>query len=243
MTDLQRIEGTWLVGKLVTLASGDELQAGDTVAYDASGLPEFAAALGLPVEALASVTTQLKVSLTEDATGVDADEQRVIALVEELLAEPYFVPASTPVFAQLQYFQEARENIALVVDEYGALRGIVTLEDIIIEEIVGEINDEFDEVEADYKKIGDNMYVFEAKTSLNDFCRVFEIESAYFEKAKGESETLAGLIIELFGRIPSAGEEIEFEDFTFKVQSVDTRRIKKVRVTQRVSADQDDSQN
>jgi CBS domain containing-hemolysin-like protein len=113
----------------------------------------------------------------------------------------------------------------------------------IIEEIVGEINDEFDEVEADYKKLADNVYVFEAKTSLNDFCRVFEMESTYFEKAKGESETLAGLIIELFGRIPSAGEDIEFEDFSFKVQSVDMRRIKKVRVTHRPPAELDDSKN
>jgi gliding motility-associated protein GldE len=159
-----------------------------------------------------------------------------------LLHTPFFVPENKKIDDLLYDFQEKRVHMAIIVNEYGETEGLVTMEDII-EEIVGEINDEFDEVEADYKKIGDNMYVFEAKTSLNDFCRVFEIESAYFEKAKGESETLAGLIIELFGRIPSAGEEIEFEDFTFKVQSVDTRRIKKVRVTQRVSADQDDSQN
>ncbi|MEY3956601.1 MAG: hypothetical protein RLZ73_1056, partial [Bacteroidota bacterium] len=107
-------------------------------------------------------------------------------------------------------FQEKRVHMAIIVNEYGETEGLVTMEDII-EEIVGEINDEFDEVEADYKKIAENIYVFEAKTSLNDFCRVFEIDGAYFEKAKGESETLAGLIIELFGRIPSAGEEIEFE--------------------------------
>ncbi|MFD3293561.1 gliding motility-associated protein GldE [Aquirufa sp. KTFRIE-69F] len=159
-----------------------------------------------------------------------------------LLHSPFFVPENKKIDDLLYDFQEKRVHMAVIVNEYGETEGLVTMEDII-EEIVGEINDEFDEVEADYKKIGDNIYVFEAKTSLNDFCRVFEIEAAYFEKAKGESETLAGLIIELFGRIPSAGEEIEFEDFTFKVQSVDTRRIKKVRVTQRVSADQDDSQN
>jgi gliding motility-associated protein GldE len=159
-----------------------------------------------------------------------------------LLHTPFFVPENKKIDDLLYDFQEKRVHMAVIVNEYGETEGLVTMEDII-EEIVGEINDEFDEVEADYKKIGDNIYVFEAKTSLNDFCRVFEIEAAYFEKAKGESETLAGLIIELFGRIPSAGEEIEFEDFTFKVQSVDTRRIKKVRVTQRVSADQDDSQN
>ena len=159
-----------------------------------------------------------------------------------LLHTPFFVPENKKIDDLLYDFQEKRVHMAVIVNEYGETEGLVTMEDII-EEIVGEINDEFDEVEADYKKIGDNIYVFEAKTSLNDFCRVFEIEAAYFEKAKGESETLAGLIIELFGRIPSAGEEIEFEDFTFKVQSVDTRRIKKVRVTQRMAADQDDSQN
>ena len=159
-----------------------------------------------------------------------------------LLHSPFFVPENKKIDDLLYDFQEKRVHMAIIVNEYGETEGLVTMEDII-EEIVGEINDEFDEVEADYKKIADNIYVFEAKTSLNDFCRVFEIEAAYFEKAKGESETLAGLIIELFGRIPSAGEEIEFENFTFKVQSVDTRRIKKVRVTQSVSADQDDSQN
>ena len=159
-----------------------------------------------------------------------------------LLHSPFFVPENKKIDDLLYDFQEKRVHMAVIVNEYGETEGLVTMEDII-EEIVGEINDEFDEVEADYKKMGDNIYVFEAKTSLNDFCRVFEIEASYFEKAKGESETLAGLIIELFGRIPSAGEEIEFEDFTFKVQSVDTRRIKKVRVTQRVAADQDDSQN
>ena len=159
-----------------------------------------------------------------------------------LLHNPFFVPENKKIDDLLYDFQEKRVHMAIIVNEYGETEGLVTMEDII-EEIVGEINDEFDEVEADYKKIADNIYVFEAKTSLNDFCRVFEIEAAYFEKAKGESETLAGLIIELFGRIPSAGEEIEFENFTFKVQSVDTRRIKKVRVTHQPEADQDDSQN
>ena len=122
-----------------------------------------------------------------------------------LLHSPFFVPENKKIDDLLYDFQEKRVHMAIIVNEYGETEGLVTMEDII-EEIVGEINDEFDEVEADYKKIADNIYVFEAKTSLNDFCRVFEIEAAYFEKAKGESETLAGLIIELFGRIPSAGE-------------------------------------
>lgn len=159
-----------------------------------------------------------------------------------LLHSPFFVPENKKIDDLLYDFQEKRVHMAIIVNEYGETEGLVTMEDII-EEIVGEINDEFDEVEADYKKIADNVYVFEAKTSLNDFCRVFEVETLYFEKAKGESETVAGLIIELFGRIPSAGEEIDCEDFTFKVQSVDTRRIKKVRVTYRPVAELDDSQN
>ena len=159
-----------------------------------------------------------------------------------LIHSPFFVPENKKIDDLLYDFQEKRVHMAIIVNEYGETEGLVTMEDII-EEIVGEINDEFDEVEADYKKMADNIYVFEAKTSLNDFCRVFEIDGAYFEKAKGESETLAGLIIELFGRIPSAGEEIEFENFTFKVQSVDMRRIKKVRVTQRPPADLDDSKH
>ena len=159
-----------------------------------------------------------------------------------LLHSPFFVPENKKIDDLLYDFQEKRVHMAIIVNEYGETEGLVTMEDII-EEIVGEINDEFDEVEADYKKVSENVYLFEAKTSLNDFCRVFEVEAAYFEKAKGESESLAGLIIELFGRIPSAGEDIEFEDFNFKVQSVDTRRIKKVRVTHRPAADQDDSQN
>ena len=159
-----------------------------------------------------------------------------------LLHSPFFVPENKKIDDLLYDFQEKRVHMAIIVNEYGETEGLATMEDII-EEIVGEINDEFDEVEADYKKLADNVYVFEAKTSLNDFCRVFEMESTYFEKAKGESETLAGLIIELFGRIPSAGEDIEFEDFSFKVQSVDMRRIKKVRVTHRPPADLDDSKN
>ena len=101
----------------------------------------------------------------------------------------------------------------------------------IIEEIVGEINDEFDVETADYKQLDDQNYLFEAKTSLNDFCRVFDLESVYFEKAKGESETLGGLMIELFGRIPNSGEELTYESFKFKIQSVDARRIKKVKVS------------
>lgn len=147
-----------------------------------------------------------------------------------LLHQPFFVPENKKIDDLLYDFQEKRVHMAIVVNEYGETEGLVTMEDII-EEIVGEINDEFDDEEVDYKKLDEQNYLFEAKTSLNDFCRVFDMDISFFEKGKGESETLGGLLIELFGRIPNSNEEISFESFLFRVQSVDTRRIKKIKVT------------
>jgi putative hemolysin len=147
-----------------------------------------------------------------------------------LIHQPYFVPENKKIDDLLYDFQEKRVHMAIVVNEYGETEGLVTMEDII-EEILGEINDEFDDEEADYKRLEDNVYLFEAKTSLNDFARVFDLDSTHFEKVKGESETLGGLLIELFSRIPHSGEEIDFEPFKFKIQSVDTRRIKKIKIT------------
>ena len=147
-----------------------------------------------------------------------------------LLHQPFFVPENKKIDDLLYDFQEKRVHMAVVVNEYGETEGLVTMEDII-EEIVGEINDEFDDETADYKRLDEQNYLFEAKTSLNDFCRVFDLDAVYFEKAKGESETLGGLMIELFGRIPNSGEEMAWEDFEFKIQSVDARRVKKVKVT------------
>jgi gliding motility-associated protein GldE len=147
-----------------------------------------------------------------------------------LLHQPFFVPENKKIDDLLYDFQEKRVHMAIVVNEYGETEGLVTMEDII-EEIVGEINDEFDDETADYKRLDEQNYLFEAKTSLNDFCRVFDLDVVYFEKAKGESETLGGLMIELFGRIPNSGEEMVWEDFEFKIQSVDTRRVKKVKVS------------
>lgn len=147
-----------------------------------------------------------------------------------LLHQPFFVPENKKIDDLLYDFQEKRVHMAVVVNEYGETEGLVTMEDII-EEIVGEINDEFDDETADYKRLDEQSYLFEAKTSLNDFCRVFDLDVVYFEKAKGESETLGGLMIELFGRIPNSGEEMAWEDFEFKIQSVDARRVKKVKVT------------
>jgi putative hemolysin len=148
-----------------------------------------------------------------------------------LLHQPFFVPENKKIDDLLYDFQEKRVHMAIVVNEYGETEGLVTMEDII-EEIVGEINDEFDDETADYKRLDENTFLFEAKTSLNDFSRVFDLEPVYFEKAKGESETLGGLMIELFGRIPNSGEEMQFEAFQFKIQSVDARRVKKIVVTQ-----------
>ena len=152
-----------------------------------------------------------------------------------LLHQPYFVPENKKIDDLLADFQEKRVHMAIVVNEYGETEGLVTMEDII-EEIVGEINDEFDEEEADFKRLEENVYLFEAKTSLNDFAKIFDLDPTHFEKVKGESETLGGLLIELFSRIPHSGEEIDFHPFKFKIQSVDTRRIKKIKVTQMKSS-------
>lgn len=156
-----------------------------------------------------------------------------------LLHQPFFVPENKKIDDLLYDFQEKRVHMAVVVNEYGETEGLVTMEDII-EEIVGEINDEFDDETKDYKRIDESTYIFEAKTSLNDFCKVFDLESTYFEKSRGESETLGGMMIELFARIPNAGEEVAFESFVFKVQSVDVRRVKKVHVKVTTQEKQDE---
>ena len=131
----------------------------------------------------------------------------------------------------LAEFQEKKNHLAIVVDEYGGTSGLVTLEDVI-EEIVGDINDEFDEEDVSYSKIDKNNYLFDGKTNIKDFCRVLDDEDeAIFEQEKGESETLAGLILEISGKFPKRGEEINFKNYTFTVVSLDRKRIKQVKVT------------
>lgn len=120
--------------------------------------------------------------------------------------------------------------MAVVVNEYGETEGLVTMEDII-EEIVGDIKDEFDEDEIGYTKIDNYTYVFEGKTLLTDFCKVLNLDFNTFEKIRGESESLGGMLLELFGRLPNASEETNFGAYTFRVVSADNKRIKKVRVT------------
>ncbi len=151
---------------------------------------------------------------------------------ESLLRPAFFVPENKKINDLLKEFQVKKIHLAIVVDEYGGTSGIVTLEDIL-EEIVGEISDEFDSKgdEIIYSKIDDNNYLFEGKTLINDFCKILEIEDDIFNNVKGESDTLAGLILEMTGKIPEKEESITFMNFIFKIQEVDKRRIKSIRVT------------
>ncbi len=147
------------------------------------------------------------------------------------LRSAFYVPENKPISDLLKEFQSEKIHLAIVVDEYGGTSGIVTLEDII-EEIVGEINDEFDSAdEADYHKIDKYNYEFEAKTPLNDFCKIIGIEISHFDEYRGESDTLAGLILEHEGVIPAKGHHIKIDGFTFTIQEVDSRRIVKLKVT------------
>lgn len=151
---------------------------------------------------------------------------------QALLRPAFFVPENKRISDLLQEFQVRKIHMAIVVDEYGGTSGLVTFEDVI-EEIVGEINDEFD-IEADEKlfvKIDDTNFIFEGKILLNDFCKILNIEDRIFSDAKGESDTLAGLMLELAGKIPDLNEEVTFENFIFKAETVDKRRIKKVKVS------------
>ncbi len=148
---------------------------------------------------------------------------------QTLLRPGYFVPENKKIDSLLKDFQEKRVHMAIVVDEYGGTSGLITLEDII-EEIVGEIRDEFDDDEIAYNKLDDNTYVFESKTSLNDFCKILGIDPSIFEKVKGESESMGGLLLELSSKLPRVGEKIEYKNFVFTVVAVDNRRIKRIRV-------------
>jgi putative hemolysin len=148
---------------------------------------------------------------------------------QELLRPGMFVPETKKVDSLLKDFQEKRVHMAVVVDEYGGVSGLITLEDII-EEIIGEINDEFDEDEIAYNKLDDRTYIFEGKVSLNDFCKITNVDAGAFDEVKGESESLGGLILELHSKLPRAGDKIKFDRFLFTVVSVDLRRIKRVRV-------------
>ncbi len=149
---------------------------------------------------------------------------------KSLIRPAFFVPENKKISDLMQEFREKKIHMAIVVDEYGGTAGLLTLEDII-EEIVGDISDEFD-MEAEisfYKKIDEQNYLFEAQTNLIDFCKVMEIDEYYFEKVQGDSDTLAGLMLEIEGSIPIVGTIIKCLDFVFEVTDADSRRIKQIK--------------
>ncbi len=148
---------------------------------------------------------------------------------QSLIRPPYFVPETKKINGLLKEFQDNKIHIAIVIDEYGGTYGIVTLEDIL-EEIVGEITDESDPDEVYYSKINDNTYIFEGKTLLNDFYKILNFSDDFFKDIKGDADTIAGIILELRGEIPRKNEIIKFKNLTFKIESSDKRRIKKVKV-------------
>ena len=148
-----------------------------------------------------------------------------------LIREPYFVPENKKLDDLLLEFQDKKNHLAVVVDEYGGTSGIVTLEDII-EEIVGDISDEFDDEDLVFSKLDDYNYVFDGKTALKDFYRVVKIEEEEeFENKKGESETIAGFVLEISGSFPKIGEKVLFKDYQFIVESMDKKRLKRIKVT------------
>jgi gliding motility-associated protein GldE len=148
-----------------------------------------------------------------------------------LIREPYFVPENKKLDDLLLEFQSKKNHLAVVVDEFGGTSGIVTLEDII-EEIVGDISDEFDDEDLIFSKLDENNYVFEGKTTLKDFYKVARIpDEEKFEARKGESETIAGFVLEIAGSFPKRGEKVLFEDYVFLVESMDKKRLKQIKVT------------
>lgn len=150
---------------------------------------------------------------------------------QKLIRDPYFVPENKKLDDLLKEFQEKKNHLAIVVDEYGGTSGIVTLEDVI-EEIVGDISDEFDDEDLLYSKLDANNYLFEGKTNLKDFYKILDIENTeLFDENKGESETIAGFILEIYGKFPKKNEIIKFANYSFKIESMDKKRIKKVKVT------------
>lgn len=149
---------------------------------------------------------------------------------QTLLRAPYFVPENKKLDDLLKEFQTRKMHMAIVVDEYGGTSGIVTLEDIL-EEIVGDITDEFDDEDILYSKLDEQNYIFEGKTPLVDLYKILEIEGHNFEEAKGEADTLAGFMLELSGRLLVKNEKVNFENYVLTVEAADKRRIKRIKLT------------
>lgn len=148
---------------------------------------------------------------------------------QSLIRPPYFVPETKKIDDLLREFQENKVHIAIVVDEFGGTSGIVTLEDIL-EEIVGEINDEYDEEEHNYTKLDANSYIFEGKTLLNDFTKILNLPDDEFDDVEGDADSLAGLLLEIKGDFPVVHEILKYKRYTFEVLEIDERRISKVKV-------------
>ncbi len=148
---------------------------------------------------------------------------------QSLIRPPYFVPETKKIDDLLREFQENKVHIAIVVDEFGGTSGIVTLEDIL-EEIVGEINDEYDEDEKSYQRINSNTFVFEGKTLLSDFYKIMQLDDDIFEDIQGDADSLAGLLLEIKGEFPTLHEKIDYHNITFEILDMEERRISKVKV-------------
>jgi gliding motility-associated protein GldE len=148
---------------------------------------------------------------------------------QTLIRPPFYVPETKKINSLLEEFQKTKVHLAIVVDEYGGTAGIVTLEDIL-EEIVGDITDEFDEEENFYSRISQNIFLFDGKTLLVDFYKVVNCDDSIFNDVKGDADTLAGLILELEGEIPALNEKISCKNFIFTIEAVDKRRIKQIKV-------------
>lgn len=146
-----------------------------------------------------------------------------------LMRPPFFVHEQKPIEDLLQEFQQKRIHFAVVVDEFGGTSGIVTLEDIL-EEVIGEIKDEFDEEDSGFKKIDDNNYIFEGRTMIHDACKIMDIPAETFDEIKGESDSLAGLVLEIAGDIPKAGAILQSGDFEFTVLELEKNRIQKIKL-------------
>ncbi|MCI6617847.1 MAG: gliding motility-associated protein GldE [Prevotella sp.] len=149
---------------------------------------------------------------------------------QSLIRPPYFVPETKKIDDLLREFQENKVHIAIVVDEFGGTSGLVTLEDIL-EEIVGEINDEYDEEEKTYSKLNYNTYIFEGKTLISDFCRILQIDDDEFSDVEGDADTLAGLLLEMKGDFLSIHEKIDYRHYTFEIAEIEGRRISRIKVT------------
>ncbi len=149
---------------------------------------------------------------------------------EKLLKPVFYVPENKKLDDLLMEFQQKKIHLALVVDEYGGTSGVITLEDVI-EEIVGDISDEFDDDELIYSKLDDFTFIFDAKINLKDFYKVIDLEEeGIFERSKGESESIAGFVLEIAQALPKVGQVIKFEGYQFVIESVDRKRIKRIKI-------------